>query len=303
MSSPEPRSNLVRPVALWALRLAWATLPLTAGAAAAAVLDTWSSPLAIAGEALLWVAWAAGLLAVFAPTALTLTILRTVAPAFVVLALAAAIDAAPTALAAAAAIVATLVTSVLASGSDIAIAAANTTSYGDELRVPLRTPPSLFVVVLPAARLLVVAAVATPVLLLAAEQWVLGGIALVLGAALLAFLPRRLVRLARRWAVLVPAGFVVIDAMTLADPLLFLRERVVRLAAVAPGAPPDGATDLRLGATRGSIAAWFDQDAEITLAGRGRTPAVTVKTPAICVAVVRDGEFLQLAAARRLRVR
>jgi hypothetical protein len=201
------------------------------------------------------------------------------------------------------AIAATLVASVLVSGSDFALAAANALSYGDELRVPLRTPPALFLGVLPGARLLAVAAVVAPVLLLAAGHWALGAAAVMVGAGLLLLLPRRLLQLSRRWAVLVPAGFVVVDRMTLADPLLFLRERVVRLGASPPGPAPEGAADLRLGATRGSIAAWFDQDAEITLAGRGRTPAATVTVPAICVAVVRDDEFLELAAARRLRVR
>jgi hypothetical protein len=291
-----------RAAALWALRALWISLPLTAGPAAAAVLDGWSTALGIAGEALLWLSWAAGLLAVFAPNPVTLTLVRAIAPMYVVLAFAAAIDGSPSTIATAGAVVATLAASILVSGSDLALAAANTLSYGDERRVPLRTPPALFLGVVPGARLLAVGAVVAPVLLLAAEQWVLSALAIVVGAGLLLFLPRRLFQLSRRWAVLVPAGFVVVDPLTLTDPLLFLRERVVRLAAVPAGLAPDGATDLRLGATRGSIAAWFDEDAEITLAGRGRTPAATVRTGAICVAVVRHRELLQLAAAHRLRV-
>jgi hypothetical protein len=302
MSSPAPRPTLVRPVALWVLRVVWITLPLTAGPAAAAVLDSWSAALGVAGEVLLWVSWAGGLLAVLAPNTTTVTFARAIAPTYVVLAIGTAIDGAPSALAVTGAIAATLVAAVLVSGSDLAIAAANATSYGDELRVPLRTPPALFLGVLPGARLLAVAAVVAPVLLFAGGQWVVGAVTLVIGAALLAVLPRRLVQLARRWAVLVPAGFVVVDPMTLADPLLFLREHVLRIAAVTVGSAPAGVTDLRLGATRGSIGAWFDEDAEITLAGRGRTPATTIRTPAICIAVVRNAEFLRLAAARRLRV-
>jgi hypothetical protein len=291
-----------RAAVLWALRVLWITLPLTAGPAAAAVLDGWSTALGIAGEALLWLSWAAGLLAVFSPNPVTLTVVRAIAPMYVVLALAAVIDGTPSTIATVGAVVTTVVASVLVSGSDLALAAANTLSYGDERRVPLRTPPALFLGVVPGARLLAVGAVVAPVLLLAAEQWALGAVAVVVGAGLLLFLPRRLLQLSRRWAVLVPAGFVVVDPLTLADPLLFLRERVVRLAAFPPGPAPDGATDLRLGATRGSIAAWFDEDAEITLAGRGRTPATTIKTAAICVAAVRHRELLELAATRRLRV-
>ena len=77
-----------------------------------------------------------------------------------------------------------------------------------------------------------VAAVAAPVLLLADEQWLWGGLALLVGALVLAVLPNALFRLGRRWAVLVPAGFVIVDPMTLADPVLFLREHVVALAAL-----------------------------------------------------------------------
>jgi hypothetical protein len=293
---------MTRAAVVWVLRAAWLTLPLTAGPAAAAVLDGWSETIAFAAEALLWLSWAGGLLAVAAPTPRTLTLVRAIAPVYVVLAVAAAIDGAPTTIELVGAVLATIVASVLVSGSDLALAAANARSYGDELRVPLRTPPALFLGLVPAARLLAVAAVVAPVLLLAATQWVLGVVAAALGAALLLFLPRRLVLLERRWAVLVPAGFVVVDPMTLTDALLFLRERVARLAPCPPGPAPTGATDLRLGATMGSMVAWFDDDAEITLAGRGRTPAATVTTPAICIAVVRHEEFLDRARARRLRV-
>ena len=127
---------------------------------------------------------------------------------------------------------ATALAAALTAGDDIALAAANSASYGDEIRVPLRTPPALFLGPIPLARLLVVAAVAAPVLLLADEHWVWGGVALVAGALLLAVLPNALSRLGRRWAVLVPAGFVIVDPMTLADPVLFLREHVVALAAL-----------------------------------------------------------------------
>ena len=55
--------------------------------------------------------------------------------------------------------VATLVCSVLASGHDIASAAANALAYGDEQRFPFRVPPALFLGPLPIARLLVAAGV------------------------------------------------------------------------------------------------------------------------------------------------
>ena len=78
--------------------------------------------------------------------------------------------------------------------------------------------------------------------------------------------------LSRRWAVLVPAGFVVVDPLTLADPVLFLREHVRHLAPEPPAAAPDGVLDLRLGAGAGSVSVRFDEAdrADPRLAGAPR---------------------------------
>jgi hypothetical protein len=289
---------------LWLLRVAWITLPLTAGPAAAASLDTWAHGPAIAASALLWLAWAAGLLATLAPRPQTLTVLRVVAPAFAIAAVLAAIGGEASTLAIVGALVATFLCAALASGHDIASAAANALAYGDELRFPLRLPPALFIGPLPGARVLVMASVVAPVLLLADEHWVLGGITLVVGAVLVWYLARSLESLTRRWAVLVPAGFVVVDPLTLSDPVLFLREHVEHLAPEAPTtAAPPGALDLRLGAVNGSMSVRFDEEIELTTAARGRRAAETVTTDELRVAVARRDELLVAAAERRLPVR
>jgi hypothetical protein len=76
---------------------------------------------------------------------------------------------------------------------------------------------------------LVLAAAGLPVaagtgpLLLAAEQWVLGGIAAVAGGSLALVLARALYSMTLRWAVLVPAGLVLKDHLALLDPVLFRR--------------------------------------------------------------------------------
>ena len=64
--SRRPGSNgvpLPRPLFLWLLRVAWITLPVTAGPAASASLAPWSDGPRVAGAVLLWGAWALGLLA------------------------------------------------------------------------------------------------------------------------------------------------------------------------------------------------------------------------------------------------
>jgi hypothetical protein len=285
------------------LRVAWITLPVTAGPAASASLDSWSDGPRVAAAVLLWAAWAVGLLATLAPRPITLTALRVIAPAFVIAAVLTAIDGEGSTLAIVGAIVATSVCAVLASGHDIASAAANAIAYGDEQRYPLRVPPALFLGPLPGARLLVMAGVVAPVLLLADGQIVLGVIALLVGAALVYVLSRSLDSLSRRWAVLVPAGFVVVDPLSLADPTLFLREHVRHVAPEPPTAAPDGVLDLRLGAGAGSVSVRFDEPVDLTRAARGRHGGATVNTAEIMVAVARRDEMLRKAAERRLPVR
>jgi hypothetical protein len=214
-----------------------------------------------------------------------------------------AIDGEASTLAVVGALVATVICAVLASGHDIASAAANSIAYGDEQRYPLRVPPALFLGPLPGARLLVAAGVVAPVLLLADGQIVLGLVALVVGAAVVYLLSRSLDSLSRRWAVLVPAGFVVVDPLTLADPVLFLREHVRHLAPEAPAAAPSESLDLRLGASAGSVSVGFDEAVELTRAARGRRGGATVTTAEIMVAVARRDEMLHRAAERRLPVR
>jgi hypothetical protein len=277
-------------------------LPITAGPAVSSAVSDWSDGPRVVAEVLLWVAWGAGLLATIAPRPETLTVLRAIAPAFFVFAIVAVIDGEPSTLEAVGALVATAVTAVLASGHDIAIAAANAVAYGDELRVPLRIPPALFLAPIPLARALAVASVVAGPLLLADGDIVAGVVAIVVGVPLLLLLARALYGLSRRWAVLVPAGFVVADPMTLADPVLLLREHIRAITAVPPGPAPEDALDLRLGATAGSVVVRFDEEAEIFRATRRRRTD-TVQAAAVCVAMVRRDAMLRAAAARRLPVR
>jgi hypothetical protein len=293
---------LPRPLFLWLLRVAWVTLPVTAGPGASASLATWSDGPRIAGAVLLWGAWAVGLLATLAPRPVTLTALRVIAPAFLIGAVLVMIDGEASTIAIVAAIVATLACAILASGHDIASAAANAMAYGDEQRYPLRVPPALFLGPLPGARLLVMAGVVAPVLLLADGEIVLGVAALLVGAGVVYVLGRSLDSLSRRWAVLVPAGFVVVDPLSLADPTLFLREHVRHVAPEPPTTAPEGVLDLRLGAGAGSVSVRFDEEIDLVRAARGRHGGTTVTTTEIIVAVARRDEMLRKAAERRLPV-
>ena len=287
---------------IWFLRLTWITLPLTAAPAIADSVTDWSDAPRAVVEVLLWTSWSLGVVAVLAPRPLSLTVLRTVAPLFVAVSALAALDA-PFALAALA-IVATGANAVLAASPPIALACAAGTAYGTELRHPLKVPPALLMGPLPLAVLFVGAGVAGGPLLLADGDYLLGGIALVVGFVVAGFLARSLHTLSRRWAILVPAGLVIVDPMTLADPVLFTREDT-KLLEIAPREPPPEpeAVDLRLGAVLTSVAIEAHDAIPIARALSNRRGARLVTTPRALFAPVRPHELLGHAAERRLPVR
>ena len=286
---------------VWLLRAAWITLPLTAAPALIAGVRNWSTAEQVVAAALCWIAYGVGLVAVLAPRPAGLTILRVLAPALLVAVIVAVGSGQPSTLAAVGGLAGTVVAAVLAADSDFAIASANAVAYGDEQRYPLRVPPALFVGPLPAVRALVVAGVIVGPLLMAGTDYLAGAIAVVVGLPLAVLAGRALHRLSRRWLVLVPAGVVVVDRMSLVENTLFPREHIQLLRAFPGDESPGTALDLRMGATLGSLLATFDEPAELVLAARPGTDARTVNAPAIVIAVARRADMLAGAARRRVR--
>ncbi|HKA92576.1 MAG TPA: hypothetical protein VKE97_02135 [Acidimicrobiia bacterium] len=289
---------------LWLVRVAWATLPITAGAAAGDALADWSTPPRTLAEVLLWAAWAVSLVALLAPHPIGLTTVRVVGSTFVGLALVVVLSGSADGARGTVALVATLVAGALAIALPaVSYACANGIAYGDERRYPLRTPPALWLGPLPLAPLLVGAGVAAGPLLLADGRVGIGIAALVVGLPVAGLAARSLHSLSERWAVLVPAGLVVVDAMTLADPVLFLRERIEALRPMTRRAPvPDGALDVRLGARGGSVGLTLDRPTELLRARRVRDHAGVEHVTALSFATVYTSELLAAAAARRFRV-
>jgi hypothetical protein len=286
---------------IWFLRLTWLSLPLAAGTAAADTFRDWSSPTRTVASVLLWLAWSAALLATLAPRPLALTALRTIAPLFVVVGALAASEASTAA--AVAALTATVVNAVLALSRPVALACAAAAAYGTEVRHPLKAPPALLVGPIPLAVLLVGAGIAAGPLLLAAGAWPAGVVALAVGLPLAALLARSLHTLSRRWAVLVPAGLVIVDPMTLADPVLFTRETVVRLAPVDGTAPVQpGAVDLRLGAIVSPLEVVTSAPVSVARALTSRRGARVVAATQVLFAPVRPAALLAVASERRLAV-
>jgi hypothetical protein len=242
--------------------VAWASLVITAGPAAADALESWSGAPRAVASLLVWAAWAAALLASFAPRPLGLTVLRVVAPVAVVLA-GAAVPAAGAGKGLLA-VAGTAVAAWLAFTPAVGYRFVNGAAYGEERRYPLRVPPALLLGPVPLAVALLAAGVVAGPLLLADERWVAGVVALALAVPIVRVTSRSVYALSQRWAVLVPAGIVLKDPLTMVDPVLFPRERIASLRPLPfPTAPADDIVDLRLGAAAGSLVLELTDEAQL----------------------------------------
>ena len=214
---------------MWAARAVWAAVGMLAPwdtvadgrtAAVSAVLRTWG-----------WTSWLAVMVALFVPAALSLTAVRTLAPAVAVTAyfMGNPVWAFP----------AVVMLRVLLS-RDVADVLVQGSAYGAETRFALRTP----VPYLAPAVLVWSALVATTVggsLLLAVGNPA-AGIPVTAAGALLAWkVPVRLHRLSRRWLVVVPAGLVVHDHLVLGETMMVRRDH---LGAVTLQESPGDEADL-----------------------------------------------------------
>lgn len=225
----------------WLVRLAWLAIPFTAGTALAGALDGRSHEVQVTAAVLLWAAWSVVIVGLLVPRPASLVGLRVAAVAVVPL----VVWSADSALDWWVAGVHALVMGVLALAPETGEWLVNGTAYGDERRHLLRAPAPIL------AGPMELATVALPVvlfagpLLLAARQWVVGAI-VVLGGVPVAFvLARALHSMAMRWAVLVPAGFVLKDHLTLPDPILFRRADI---ESMQPAPADTDALDLTAGA-------------------------------------------------------
>lgn len=281
----------------WPARIAWAALPLTVGPVLGAALDDRSLAVARTASSVAWLAWVGGLLAVVVPRTVSLTALRVLGPLVLPVAIWAGLQGdAGVGAVVAAGWAALLLVALL--WPEVAESFADGSSYGDERRMLLRTPTPLLLGPVPLAWLAAVAGPVAGPLLLAARQWVLGGLVLAVGLPVAAAAVRALHGLARRWVVFVPAGLVLHDLQALGDPVLFPRSAV---AALGPAVDEDGAEvlDLTLGTV--GLALQLDVREPIQVGPRrGRQALELVSASHLRFAPARPGALLGEAQRRRI---
>jgi hypothetical protein len=278
--------------------VAWASLVITAGPAAADAVESWSSAPRAVASLMLWAAWGAVLLASFAPRPLGLTLLRTAAPVALVLAAVTVPAAGPGS--GLLAVAGTAFAAWLAFTPAVGYRFVNGAAYGEERRYPLRVPPALLLGPVPLAGALLTGGVAAGPLLLADERWVAGVVALALAVPVVRVTGRSLYALSQRWAVLVPAGIVLKDPLTLVDPVLFPRERIASLRPLPfPAAPADDILDLRLGAAAGSLVLELTDEAQLFRARGRQRGGEAVKARRLAFSPRQPEALLAEAATRK----
>ena len=270
----------------WIVRAAWAVLPFVTGPAFAAALDHRSDAVRTVASSGLWAVWTAALCASLVLHPVALTVLRCIAPAGAVAAVWARDPFA---------IAATLVALLVVFLPETGVSYVNGSAYPNERRFPLRVPGLLLLGPLPVAWALAVGAPIAAALLLAAQQWLLGGVAAVGGAAATLLLGRALHGLSRRWVVFVPAGLVLHDPMTLADPVLFPK---LQIAGIDAADATTSALDLTQRSPGLAIELALRETASLVLTKPGERVGPTVDADRLLFTPTRPGAVLREARER-----
>lgn len=283
---------------LWPMRIVWFVLPALVGFGVADAIADRSEPVQTVIEIGLWAGWFAGLVALLAPSTVSLTILRGLAPSGVVATAGLALTAGVWNPATSGAIGATIFACVLTFLPLVGDIMINGSSYGPERRMALRPPAALLIGPLQITWLLVFAGMVTGPLFLAAEQWWIGGPLTVLGLAIAVGGMRRLHTLSRRWVVFVPAGFVLHDPWALAESLLMQRRQIKVLG---PAALDKGEVLDLTGGARG-VALMAQLKDPTPLALRARKEIQTFEAHRLQFTPTLPGELLHEARIRGIKI-
>lgn len=272
----------------WALRAAWAALPVVLGPALDHRLHEWDHGARSAASVMLWLGWAAVAVATCVAFPACLAVVRVGVAAGVAAGAAARTPAVIVAVAAAA----------IAARPEAAVWFVNGPAYVNERRYPLRVPGPLLFGPLWLGGAVIVIGPAEGVLLIAGRHYAWGVPVLLLGGALAAVAARSLVVLTRRWLVFVPAGLVLHDPLTLADPVLFERKIIEKLRA----APSDtDSLDLTQSALGLALELVLTEKVPMVMV-KGRRSSESGSSARLLFTATRPGRVLAEAASRRIPV-
>jgi hypothetical protein len=177
--------------------------------------------------------------------------------------------------------------------------AVNGPAYPNERRFLLATPAWVLLGPLPAAWVVLVGGPAAAVTLLAGGRWLAGGGVAAVAAPAAFVAGRAVYGLARRWVVFVPAGLVLHDPITLADPVLFRREVIERLG---PAAPDSDSLDLSVNALGLALELVLTEKVPLVIKRRGGRTIESGASARLLFTPTRPGAVLAEAAKRRIAI-
>ncbi len=285
-------------IGLWPLRALWFALPLIAGLGFADTLAAAEGAVSITAEAGLWAGWFVGLVALLAPSTVSLTVVRLLAPSALAASIWASIWAGVFTAAAAGAIAATLVVLLLVMHPLTGDPMVNGSSYGPERRMALRPPAALLLGPIQLAWFLMFFGLAGGAILVAGGNYLIGLPMLAVGLLVLWRGGLSLHQLARRWIVFVPAGFVIHDYWSLAESFLVRRSE---LTALGP-APLDKGEILDLTGGAQGLALLVELKDKTPLALRARKTVQTFPTSRIMFTPTLPGRLLHEARIRGIKI-
>ncbi len=203
--------------------MGWLGLPLTVAPTLRSALEDHSAAVMWLGAVALWALWGLGLLCLLVIKPLALTGLRLLTTATLAASLVAALHGEFDLLA----VIwsgAVFLWSLLSSIGGLYVDGG---SYGDELRLALRTPGPLLLGPIPVVTTAVILGAATGPLLVASQVWIIGILLIIVGWSAAFQGVRILHQLTQRWLIFVPSGVVVKDPMQLVDPLRIHKNNLV----------------------------------------------------------------------------
>lgn len=290
--------------ATWAFRGLWVVLPVAAGPALGAALDGRNDTVALVASVILWLGWAAVLVASLVPSTVGLTVLRMLAPAAGVAtawAVVAGTDAdfGEVGVGDVVGLVVTAAAAVVAMAPSVGDAFVDGSSYGPERRFALRVPAPVLLGPLELTWAVALAGVLTGPLLLAAEQWVAGVAALLVGLPLAFWAVRSLHALSRRWLVFVPGGLVIHDPLTVTESVLMPKTMVAHLG---PAPADTDAYDLTQRAAGLALQVDLTEPLPVSLYRPRAERAETATVERLLFTPTRPAHVLDAAEERRLPV-
>lgn len=279
---------------VWLARAAWALLPFGAGPALGHALAETDRAVQLTGSIGAWAVWGVGLAAGLVPTTVSLTVWRLLAPGPLAVALVATLHRADGAASVLALAHGAVVLALVFAG-EVGQVFVQGSAYGDEHRYPLRVPGPLLLGPLPLGWALAGAGLVAGPLGVAAGRWWWAVPVTLVGTAWAVLFGLRCHRLARRFVVFVPAGFVVHDHLVMADTALFRAHELRGMRLAPAGTEAADATGKALGP---AVEVHVD-DAKIVLAGTRAKPGGTgLHVRSLLITPTRPGRVLAHAATR-----